>query len=204
MQPSNTCLGTRWHTLVLRQGHCTSHIFLSMSFSLETNYTDRATATCWWNLVPTFVDRGVSRGQHVGSPTVVSLSLLDRSRYFSFKKLLIYPHKGWVDPVPDPLLLRKSSSAGNRTRGLWICSQEVWPLNHRGGLTYSSTRIYLSRLPLLRFHVLFLLCPIRVYLYNLHTYFLPLCCVYKRYNPCSTHAQQLSVGIIYVLNSFTI
>jgi hypothetical protein len=24
--------------------------------------------------------------------------------------------RGWVDPVPDPLLLRKSSSAGNRTR----------------------------------------------------------------------------------------
>jgi hypothetical protein len=26
-----------------------------------------------------------------------------------------------VDPVPDPLLLRKSVSAGNRTRDLWIC-----------------------------------------------------------------------------------
>jgi hypothetical protein len=25
-----------------------------------------------------------------------------------------------VEPVPDPLLLRKSGSAGNRTRGLWI------------------------------------------------------------------------------------
>jgi hypothetical protein len=31
-----------------------------------------------------------------------------------------------VDPVPDPLLLRKSGSAGNRTRDLWICSQELW------------------------------------------------------------------------------
>jgi hypothetical protein len=29
------------------------------------------------------------------------------------------------DPVPDPLLLRKSGSAGNRTRYLWICSQEL-------------------------------------------------------------------------------
>jgi hypothetical protein len=27
-----------------------------------------------------------------------------------------------MDPVPDPLLLRKSGSAGNRTRDLWICS----------------------------------------------------------------------------------
>jgi hypothetical protein len=30
-----------------------------------------------------------------------------------------------VGPVPDPLLLRKSGSAGNRTRDLWICSQEL-------------------------------------------------------------------------------
>jgi hypothetical protein len=36
-------------------------------------------------LVPTFVDRGVLRGQRSGSPTVVNLSFLDQSRYFSFK-----------------------------------------------------------------------------------------------------------------------
>jgi len=39
-----------------------------------------------------------------------------------------------VDPVPDPLLLRKSGSAGDRTRDLCICSQKLWPLDHRGGL----------------------------------------------------------------------
>jgi hypothetical protein len=39
-----------------------------------------------------------------------------------------------VDPVPDPLLLRKSVSAGNRTRDLWVSSQELRPLDHRGGL----------------------------------------------------------------------
>jgi len=38
-----------------------------------------------------------------------------------------------VDPVPDPLLLRKSGSAGDRTRVLCICSQKLWPLDHRGG-----------------------------------------------------------------------
>jgi hypothetical protein len=37
------------------------------------------------NLVPTFVDRGVSLGQRGGSHTVINLSFLDRSRYFSFK-----------------------------------------------------------------------------------------------------------------------
>ena len=38
-----------------------------------------------------------------------------------------------MDPVPDPLLLRKYGSAGNRTRDLCICSQKLRPLDHRGG-----------------------------------------------------------------------
>jgi hypothetical protein len=38
-----------------------------------------------------------------------------------------------VDPVPDPLLLRKSGRAEDRTRDLWICSQKLWPLHYRGG-----------------------------------------------------------------------
>jgi hypothetical protein len=57
----------------------------SEALSPRANYTDWATATCQRNLVPTFVDRGVSRGQRGGSPTIVNLSFLDRSRYFSFK-----------------------------------------------------------------------------------------------------------------------
>jgi hypothetical protein len=46
----------------------------------------------------------------------------------------------WVDPVPDPLLLRKSGSIGNWTRDLWICSQELWPLDHRGGCLDTMTQ----------------------------------------------------------------
>jgi hypothetical protein len=38
----------------------------SVALSPRANYTDWATATFWRNLVPTFVDRGVSRGQHGG------------------------------------------------------------------------------------------------------------------------------------------
>jgi hypothetical protein len=57
----------------------------SVAFNPQPNYTDWATATCRRNLVPTFVDRRVSRGQRGGSPTVVNPSFLDRSRYFSFK-----------------------------------------------------------------------------------------------------------------------
>jgi hypothetical protein len=51
-----------------------------MAFSRQANYSDWATTTCWRNLVPTFVDIEVSRGQRGGSPTVVNLSFLDRSR----------------------------------------------------------------------------------------------------------------------------
>jgi hypothetical protein len=36
-------------------------------------------------LLPTFAVRGMSRGQYGGSLTVVNLSFLDRSRYFSCK-----------------------------------------------------------------------------------------------------------------------
>jgi hypothetical protein len=64
----------------------------SVAFNPQTNYTNLATATFWRKVVPTFVDRGVSRGQRGGSPTAVNLSFLDRSRYFSFKYLLIYPN----------------------------------------------------------------------------------------------------------------
>jgi hypothetical protein len=52
----------------------------SVAFSPRANYTDWATATCRRNLVPTFMDRGVSRSQRGASLTVVNLSFLDRSR----------------------------------------------------------------------------------------------------------------------------
>jgi hypothetical protein len=58
---------------------------ISVARSLRENYTDWTTTTFWRNLVPTFVDRGVWRGQHGGSLTVVNLSFLDRSHYFSIK-----------------------------------------------------------------------------------------------------------------------
>jgi hypothetical protein len=44
----------------------------SVAFSLQANYTDWATATCWRNSVPTFADRGVSCGQRSGFLTVVN------------------------------------------------------------------------------------------------------------------------------------
>jgi hypothetical protein len=52
----------------------------SVALGPQANYTDWLTAACRRNLVPTFVDRGVSRGQRGGSHTVVNLSFLDRIR----------------------------------------------------------------------------------------------------------------------------
>jgi hypothetical protein len=43
------------------------------------------------------------------------LNFLDWSRYFFFQVALQLYSRGWANPVPDPLLLRKSGSAGNRT-----------------------------------------------------------------------------------------
>jgi hypothetical protein len=66
-------------------------------------------------LVPIFADRG----SHVVSVTDSYghiLAFLDRSRYFFFQVAPQLYSRDWVDPVPDPLLLRKSVSAGNLTR----------------------------------------------------------------------------------------
>jgi hypothetical protein len=61
------------------------------------------------------------------------LGFLDRSRYYFFQLTPQLYSRGCVDPAPGPPLLRKSGSAGNRTWDLWICSQELWPLDHIGG-----------------------------------------------------------------------
>jgi hypothetical protein len=76
----------------------------------------------------------VSRGQRNGSLRLLIFGFLDRSRYFFIQVAPQLSSRGWVDPVPDPLLLRKSGGAGNRTRDLRIFSQKLWPLDHRGGL----------------------------------------------------------------------
>jgi hypothetical protein len=73
----------------------------------------------------------VPRGQRDGS-------LRPYSWFSRQEPLLFYQvapqlySRGWVDPVPDPLLIfflvvRESNP------GLRICSQELWPLDHRGG-----------------------------------------------------------------------
>jgi hypothetical protein len=66
-------------------------------------------------LVPPLADRGC----HVVSvmdPYGRILGFLNQSPYFFFQVAPQLYSRGWVNPVPDPLLFRKSGSAGNRTR----------------------------------------------------------------------------------------
>jgi hypothetical protein len=43
-------------------------------------------------------------------PTAVNIGFHDRSHYFFFQVAPQFSSRGWVDPVPDPLLLRKYGS----------------------------------------------------------------------------------------------
>jgi hypothetical protein len=53
---------------------------LCNTLGLSYGTCQRATATGRRIVAPTFAERGVSSGQSDGSPTVVNLSFLDRSR----------------------------------------------------------------------------------------------------------------------------
>jgi hypothetical protein len=67
-------------------------------------------------LVPTVVDRGVSSGQHDGSLRTYSRFSRPELLLFLFQAAPQFYLRGLVYPVPDPLLLGKPGSAGNRTR----------------------------------------------------------------------------------------
>jgi hypothetical protein len=83
------------------------------------------------------------RGCHVGSvtnPYGSILGFLDRNRYFFFQVAPQLYSRGWLHPVPDPLLFLFFFFLvvpENRARDLRICSQELWPLDHRGGRTFT-------------------------------------------------------------------
>jgi hypothetical protein len=62
-----------------------------------------------------FVDTGCSMVSSK-DPYDRNLGFLDRSCYFFFQVPPQLYSRALVDPVPDPLFLRKSGSAGNRTR----------------------------------------------------------------------------------------
>jgi hypothetical protein len=126
--------GELWIQLECLYDELGSHRVLTNSVAVtpQANYTDWATATGRRILVPTFANRGVSHGQRGGTPAAVNLSFLDWSHYFFSQVAPHFCSGSWLNPVTDPLLFRKSGSAGHRTRDFWISSLEFWPLEHRG------------------------------------------------------------------------
>jgi hypothetical protein len=86
-----------------------------------------------------FCKREGCRVASAADPCVRILGLLEQCRYFFLQVAPRLYSRGWVDHVPDPLLLRKSDSSGNRTRDLCICSQESWPLYHSPCLLLSKS-----------------------------------------------------------------
>jgi hypothetical protein len=87
----------------------------------------------------------VDRGFHVVSamdPYGRILQFLDQSHYFIFQAAPQLYSRGWVDLIPDPLLLSKSECP-ELNLDLWMCSQELWPLDHRA----SHQRTWLTTCP---------------------------------------------------------
>jgi hypothetical protein len=79
-------------------------------------------------------------------PTVVNLGFLDRSRYFSFKYIHSCPHE--AEGTPFQTRCFSENQYGNRTRDLWICSQKLWPVDHRGGRACILGSDFVTRLPI--------------------------------------------------------
>jgi hypothetical protein len=110
---SSVCFNTKFEN--------TSSKKYSMAWVRERTYTPRGRRLSA-KLVPTFAGRG-RRVVSVTDPYDHILGFLDRSRYFFFQVAPQLYSRGWVDPVPDPLL-RKSGSSGNRDKELkmlFIC-----------------------------------------------------------------------------------
>jgi hypothetical protein len=99
--------------------HKIRHVMVTKNLrglSRLANYAERASERrLSLTLLPTFVDTG-SHVVSVTDPYGHILGFIDRSRYFFFQIAPQLYSRGWVDPVPDSLLLRKSDSAGTRTR----------------------------------------------------------------------------------------
>jgi hypothetical protein len=126
----NICVEFYWKWTALNLNAILQNLFLPLC-SKQTAYVLVLKKTPWsgsanelyrpndchlsGKLVPTFADRGC-HVVSVTNPYGSNLDFLDRSRYFFFQVATQLYSRGWLDPVPDPLLLRKSGSVGNRTR----------------------------------------------------------------------------------------
>jgi hypothetical protein len=69
----------------------------SVVFSPQANYTDWATSSCWRNLVPTFADIDVSRGQRGESPrSLISVFYTGAANFLSSSSSFILTRAEWT------------------------------------------------------------------------------------------------------------
>jgi hypothetical protein len=108
----------------------------SVALSPRANYADWGTTTCRRNLVPTFVDRGVSRGQRGGSPTAVNFSFLDRSCYFSFKYSSFTLTRAEWTPFQTYCYSENVVAPEIEPGTSGLAARNSWLLDHRDGLFY--------------------------------------------------------------------
>jgi hypothetical protein len=80
--------------------------------------------------IPTAVPRlcGLQGIRHADYAANRNLGFLNRRPHFFDQVASELYSRGWLHPVPDYYYPE------NRTRTLRVCSQELWPLDHRGGL----------------------------------------------------------------------
>jgi hypothetical protein len=97
--------------------------------SPRANYTDRATAARRRSDCQLLRIEGVTWSAWRIPTAVFSVYRQDQLLFYQVVPQLY--SRGWVDPVPDPLLFFLVVPGTNRD--LRICSQELWPLDHRGG-----------------------------------------------------------------------
>jgi hypothetical protein len=53
--------------------------------------------------------------------------------FFSFQAAPQLSHEAERTPFQSHYYSENVVAPGNWTRNLWVCSQELWPLDHRGG-----------------------------------------------------------------------
>jgi hypothetical protein len=105
----------------------------SIVWVLKRTIHDRATATCRRS------DCQLLRIE--GATWSAWRTLRPYTRFSRQEPLLFYQaadqlySRGWVDPVPDPLLFFWQCRESNPS--FPICTQKLWPLDHRGGQQYS-------------------------------------------------------------------
>jgi hypothetical protein len=101
---------------------CPGYSFTRVRITVQTPWSESSSELYRPNdrhfsvkLVPTSADRGC-RVVSATDPYFRILDFVDQSRYSFFQAATKLYSWGWVGPVPDPLLLRTSDSAGNRIR----------------------------------------------------------------------------------------